>query len=64
MLVGGVPGDDLVLIGDYDVDGDFIVDYSGTLLTGEIGLFLDHVPSSEAAGDHGQNVLLIRNFDV
>ena len=40
MLVGGVPGDDLVLIGDLDADGDFIVDFSGTLLTGEIISFL------------------------
>jgi hypothetical protein len=35
-LVGGVSGDDLVLTGDVDVDGDFIVDFSGTLLTGEV----------------------------
>jgi hypothetical protein len=28
-----------VLSGDVDVDGDFIVDYSGTLLTGEIAAF-------------------------
>jgi hypothetical protein len=42
MLVGGVPGDDLVLTGDYDVDGDFIVDYSGILLTGEILSFVSN----------------------
>lgn len=38
-LVGGVPGDDLVLTGDVDIDGDFIVDESGVLLTGEITAF-------------------------
>jgi len=35
-LVGGVPGDDLVLTGSIDIDGDFIADVSGTLLTGEV----------------------------
>ncbi len=35
-LIGGVPGDDLVVTGQADVDGDFVVDYSGVLLTGEI----------------------------
>jgi hypothetical protein len=38
-LVGGVIGDDLVLTGEVDLDGDFVVDYSGTLLTGEILAF-------------------------
>lgn len=38
-LVGGTPGDDFVLTGDLDIDGDFIVDFSGTLLTGEITAF-------------------------
>jgi hypothetical protein len=38
-LVGGVAGDDLVLSGDVDVDGDFTVDFSGTLLTGEVLAF-------------------------
>ncbi|MGH7177144.1 MAG: SdrD B-like domain-containing protein, partial [Tepidisphaeraceae bacterium] len=35
-LVGGVPGDDFVMTGDIDADGDSVVDYSGVLLTGEI----------------------------
>ena len=35
-LVGGVPGDDLVLVGDLDTNFDFTVDFSGTLLTGEV----------------------------
>ncbi len=35
-LVAGVAGDDLVLVGDVDVDGDFLVDFSGILLTGEV----------------------------
>jgi hypothetical protein len=38
-LVGGSPGDDLVLMGDVDTDGDFIADVSGVLLTGEITAF-------------------------
>ncbi len=38
-LVGGVDGDDLVLTGDLDRDLDFVVDQSGTLLTGEIVAF-------------------------
>ena len=40
-LVGGVPGDDLVVTGDLDMDGDFNVDYSryGPLLTGEMLAF-------------------------
>ena len=35
-LVGGVAGDDLVISGDADLDGDYIPDVSGVLLTGEI----------------------------
>ncbi|MEX2560496.1 MAG: SdrD B-like domain-containing protein [Pirellulales bacterium] len=38
-LLGGVAGHDLVLTGDIDVDGDSIVDFSGTLLTGEVTQF-------------------------
>ena len=35
-LVGGTPGDDFVITGDVDIDGDFVVDETGVLLTGEI----------------------------
>lgn len=35
-LVGGVAGDDLVVTGDADLDGDYVPDVSGVLLTGEI----------------------------
>lgn len=35
-LVGGVSGDDLVIIGEIDTDNDGTADYSGTLLTGEV----------------------------
>lgn len=38
-LIGGVPADDLVITGDVDLDGDFVVDESGVLLTGEIVAF-------------------------
>lgn len=38
-LVGGVAGDDLTVTGSIDLDGDFIADVSGTLLTGEISEF-------------------------
>jgi len=38
-LVGGVAGDDLIIAGEVDLDGDGIVDVSGTLLTGEVGQF-------------------------
>ncbi|MEX2119934.1 MAG: SdrD B-like domain-containing protein [Pirellulales bacterium] len=38
-LTGGVAGHDLVLTGEIDVDGDSIVDFSGTLLTGEVTQF-------------------------
>ena len=35
-LLSGIAGDDLTLVGDVDLDGDFIVDHSGVLLTGEV----------------------------
>lgn len=35
-LAGGVAGDDLVITGSVDVNGDFVPDYSGTLITGEV----------------------------
>src|SRR5436190_17568395 len=35
-LLGGVPGDDFVLVGSIDLDGDSIIDVSGPLLTGEV----------------------------
>ena len=38
-LVGGAPGDDLVVAGDIDIDGDATIDVTGTLLTGEISQF-------------------------
>ena len=38
-LSGNFAGDDLVLVGDVDTDGDFLTDTSGTLLTGEIVAF-------------------------
>lgn len=38
-LVGGVAGDDLIVVGAVDIDGDGTVDYSGVLLTGEIAEF-------------------------
>ncbi|MDP6047547.1 MAG: SdrD B-like domain-containing protein [Phycisphaerae bacterium] len=38
-LVGGVPGDDLLVTGAVDLDGDFVADLTGTLLTGEIIAF-------------------------
>ena len=39
LLVGGIPGDDLVIFGSVDINGDLVVDYTGTLLTGEISRF-------------------------
>ncbi|MEM9367697.1 MAG: hypothetical protein AAGD07_17030, partial [Planctomycetota bacterium] len=36
MVVGGVSGDDLIVTGDLDLDFDFIPEFSGTLLTGEV----------------------------
>jgi hypothetical protein len=38
-LVGGGPGPDIEVVGDVDVDGDSVTDYSGVLLTGEIAEF-------------------------
>lgn len=38
-LVGGVAGDDLVVSGALDRNGDFVIDQTGTLLTGEIIAF-------------------------
>ncbi|MCY2928657.1 MAG: hypothetical protein NTV86_04025 [Planctomycetota bacterium] len=35
-LVGGVAGNDLTVVGDADLDGDYVPDVSGVLLTGEI----------------------------
>ena len=35
-LIGGVAGDDLVITGNIDVNGDSVIEYSGVLLTGEI----------------------------
>ena len=35
-LVGGAGGDDLAVTGDIDTNGDGVVDYSGTLLTGSV----------------------------
>lgn len=35
-LIGGVVGDDFIVRGDIDVDSDSVVDFSGTLITGEI----------------------------
>ena len=38
-LYAGIGGDDLVITGVIDVDGDAIPEYSGTLLTGEVTAF-------------------------
>jgi len=38
-LIGGVPGDDLVVTGQVDIDGDGNIDASGVLLTGEVSRF-------------------------
>jgi len=38
-LIGGSPGDDLTILGDIDVDNDTVIDFSGTLLTGEVTEF-------------------------
>lgn len=35
-LIGGGAGDDLAIFGFVDIDGDSVVDYSGTLLTGDV----------------------------
>lgn len=38
-LISGVPGDDLIVTGSIDLDGDGVADANGTLLTGEIEQF-------------------------
>ncbi|MGH0037746.1 MAG: DUF7467 domain-containing protein [Myxococcota bacterium] len=38
-LVGGVPGDDLAVTGQVDLDGDGVEDFAGLLLTGEVKAF-------------------------
>ncbi len=38
-LLGGVAGDDLVVEGTVDMDGDYVPDVSGVLLTGEVLAF-------------------------
>ncbi|MCG8648475.1 MAG: hypothetical protein MI861_01500, partial [Pirellulales bacterium] len=38
-LIGGVAGDDFVVTGSLDIDGDFVPDVTGTLLTGEVKAF-------------------------
>lgn len=49
-LVGGVPGDDLVIIGQVDADGDGTIDFAGVLLSGEILQFgFQDVPIAEMA---------------
>lgn len=47
---GGVPGDDLSIYGDIDVDGDGLNEYTGLLVAGEVSAFgwLD-VPGSSFA---------------
>jgi protocatechuate 3,4-dioxygenase beta subunit len=50
-LIGGVPGDDLVLTGSIDLNGDTIIDVSGTLLTGEI-LQFGHANSASGTTDN------------
>ncbi|MCP4119573.1 MAG: hypothetical protein GY737_30065, partial [Desulfobacteraceae bacterium] len=42
LLIGGVSGDDLVVIGKLDIDGDGVIDYNGVLLTAEIVEFGFH----------------------
>jgi len=48
-LIGGVEGDDLAIWGQFDADGDRVIDYSGLLLTGEIAQFgyLDNPTSDQ-----------------
>lgn len=50
---GSVAGNDLVIIGVIDVNGDTIAEYSGTLLTGEVTAFgwADLAPTSYDAFD-------------
>jgi cysteine-rich repeat protein len=38
-LIGGVPRDDLIVVGEVDEDGDGNADYQGILLTGEVAAF-------------------------
>ncbi|MCE5268993.1 MAG: hypothetical protein LLG00_14040, partial [Planctomycetaceae bacterium] len=38
-LLGGVAGNDLYVSGSLDIDGNGVIDYTGTLLTGEITQF-------------------------
>ncbi|TWT90499.1 Serine-aspartate repeat-containing protein F precursor [Pseudobythopirellula maris] len=38
-LIGGSAGDDFILTGDLDTNGDFVPDLSGVLLTGEVSEF-------------------------
>ena len=38
-FVSGIAGDDLVITGNIDADGDSIIDYSGDLIRGEINNF-------------------------
>ena len=38
-LIGGVSGDDLVVVGEIDLDRDGVIDLSGSLLTGEVSQF-------------------------
>ena len=38
-FVSGVGGDDFVLVGEVDLDGDFVSDFDGILLTGEVFAF-------------------------
>ena len=38
-LIGGTSGDDLVIIGAIDQDGDSVADFDGVLLTGEVVAF-------------------------
>ncbi len=50
-LVSGDPGgDDLTVSGDIDLDGDFVPEYSGILLTGEVvGIGVDPAGTATAA---------------
>ncbi|MEK6564640.1 MAG: PEP-CTERM sorting domain-containing protein [Candidatus Omnitrophota bacterium] len=38
-FVSGIAGDDLVISGNIDVDGDSVIDYSGDLIRGEVTRF-------------------------
>jgi hypothetical protein len=39
ILIGGNASEDLIVVGEVDADGDTIIDYAGTLLTGEVAGF-------------------------